>query len=87
MYATRTEVMVVAGKTLAWEAWWTRLIEMAKAQQGFQAQCRGLRSRSICVFSLRDARQRRSRSPRPGARWSSSLRWQCVDRWRAGEGP
>jgi heme-degrading monooxygenase HmoA len=36
MYAIRTEVMVVAGKARAWEAWWARLGAMNKTQPGFQ---------------------------------------------------
>src|SRR5712692_3208256 len=37
MYATRTEVMVAPGKALAWEAFWAKISELGKAQQGFQA--------------------------------------------------
>jgi heme-degrading monooxygenase HmoA len=37
MYATRTEVMVVPGKALAWEGFWAKVSELGKAQQGFQA--------------------------------------------------
>ncbi len=37
MYATRTELMVVPGKARAWEAWWAKVSELGKAQQGFQA--------------------------------------------------
>src|ERR1700674_2007276 len=37
MYATRTETMVVPGKALAWEAFWAKVSELGKAQQGFQA--------------------------------------------------
>lgn len=37
MYAVRTEVMVSPGKAIAYEAWWARIIELGKAQQGFQA--------------------------------------------------
>jgi heme-degrading monooxygenase HmoA len=36
MYAIRTEVMVVAGKVRAFEAWWVQLGALAKAQRGFQ---------------------------------------------------
>ena len=36
MYATRTEVIVAPGKALAWEAFWARVSELGKAQQGFQ---------------------------------------------------
>jgi len=37
MYAVRTEVIVVAGKVRAFEAWWGQLGALAKAQQGFQS--------------------------------------------------
>ena len=37
MYTIRTEVMVVPGKTRAFEAWWAQLSGLAKAQHGFQA--------------------------------------------------
>src|SRR2546428_2006892 len=36
MYAIRTEVMVVPGKTRAWEACWAQLSSLTKAQHGFQ---------------------------------------------------
>ncbi len=36
MYAIRTEVMVVPGKTRAWEACWAQLSGLTKAQHGFQ---------------------------------------------------
>ena len=36
MYATRTEVLVAPGKSLAWETFWTRVAEPGKAQPGFQ---------------------------------------------------
>jgi heme-degrading monooxygenase HmoA len=37
MYATRTELMVAPGKARAWEAFWAKVSELGKAQQGFQA--------------------------------------------------
>jgi hypothetical protein len=63
MYAIRTEVIAVPGKTRAWETWWAQFSSMAKAQQGFQSRTllNSLSYLAKYVFLLRwenrDARQ------------------------------